>query len=42
MPKYRVGYWTIIEAENQEEAKDYFLKNIDENSIDIEEEPETG
>ena len=37
MKKYRVSYWTIVEAKNEEEAKEGFAENIDENSIDVEE-----
>jgi hypothetical protein len=35
--KYKVSYWTIVEADNEEEAKEGFAENIDDNSIDVEE-----
>ena len=37
MKRYRVSYWTIVEADSEEEAKEGFSENIDENSIDVEE-----
>ena len=30
MKKYKVSYWTIVEAENEEEAKEGFSENIDD------------
>lgn len=41
MPNYRVSYWTIIEADSEEEARELFGKNIDENSADVELEGQT-
>ena len=35
MPNYKVSDWTIIEAENEEEAKELFIQDIDEKSIDV-------
>ena len=40
MPLYRVSVWTIIEADSPEEARKDFVSYLDENSIDVVEEPE--
>lgn len=37
MKKYKVSYWTIIEADSKEEAVETFIRDIDENSVDVEE-----
>ncbi len=34
--KDRVSYWTIVEADSEEEAKEGFAEDIDDNSIDVE------
>ena len=36
MTKFKVSYWTIIEADNRDEAKKIFIQDIDEESIDVE------
>jgi len=36
MNKYKVSYWTIFEADSEDEAKEGFSENVDESSIDVE------
>jgi len=37
MPRYKVSYWDIIDANDEEEAKQTFLALMNDDSIDVEE-----